>query len=213
MNTSETYNTENTIFISYYSIDGNYPSLKEKLEKSLNKFNLKYSIEKINKFNSWQDGVAYKPRFILTNLLKFRKSVVWLDIDTEIWSFPNLLFKNYDFAIYNWLADNNHHLDGKISYDPNSEKLFCAGGVQKFAYTAPAIELLIRWIEITSSLKEKKNNDPILDLAFNNFKPPLNQLWLPKEYNRMDKHTDHWSSIPENEVIINHDYVGGKHRF
>ena len=209
-------NTDNhisdSIFISYYTNEGNYPALAEKLILSLNKFNLKHEIKLRHPFTSWEEGVSYKPSFILERLIKHRKTVIWLDIDTEIWQYPSLLFEKHDFAIYNWFADNNHHLDERINYNPKSEKLLCAGGVQKYGYTAPAIELLLQWISLTNKLRVKKNNDPILDEAFNSFNPPVKPLWLPKTYNRMDKHTHHWSSIDTSQVVINHDYVGGKHR-
>lgn len=200
------------VFISYYTPDGKYPELAEKLRDSLDRFNLSHDIMSVRSFSSWQEGVAFKPNFILDRLLHHRKPVVWLDIDTEVWKFPTLLFGDHDFAIYNWFADEDHHLRGQIQFDSNSEQLLCAGGVQKYGYTMPAAELLVRWIGETSSLQHKKNNDPVLDLAFNKYRPRVNWLWLPKEYNRMDKHTVHWSEIPENEVVINHDYVGGAHR-
>ncbi|NBT43096.1 MAG: hypothetical protein EBT20_22035, partial [Alphaproteobacteria bacterium] len=61
-----------------------------------------------------------------------------MDIDTEIWQFPELLFGSHDFAIYNWIADNDHHLSGEIEFDINTKKLICSGGVQKYGYTAAA---------------------------------------------------------------------------
>ena len=62
--------------------------------------------------------------------------------------YPHLLFKEHDFAIYNWIADNDHHLFGKIPYDKEAKSLICSGGVQKYGYTAPSIHLLLSWIEI-----------------------------------------------------------------
>ena len=134
------------IFISFYTTDGKYPKLSVKLKKSLEKFNLKYHIVALEKcFNTWEEGTYFKPNFILQSLLKFRKPVVWLDIDTEVWQFPELLFGDHDFAIYNWIADRDHHLFGKIPYDPKTNSLICSGGVQKYSYTAPSIHLLINW--------------------------------------------------------------------
>ena len=100
-------------------------------------------------------------------LLQYRKNLVFLDIDTEIWRMPELLFGEHDFAIYNWFADKNHHLEGKLPYNPNSKKLLCSGGVMKFAYTAPSINLLINWIRLLPQ-NPKMIDDQVLDLAFNN---------------------------------------------
>lgn len=204
--------SSNVVFISFFTDEGNYPALAVKLIESLNRFGLTHDVRKIQPFSSWQEGVAYKPSFILDRLITHRKSIVWLDIDTEIWRYPELLFGDHDFAIYNWLADHHHHLDGKVEYNPNAESLLCAGGVQKYGYSAPAIDLVIRWLSLTNNLVEKKNNDPVLDQAFNNFSPPVKSLWLPKTYNRMDKHTHHWSSIASDSVVINHDYTAGAHK-
>ena len=116
---------EETIFISFYTPDGKYYELAKNLKKSLNKFDLKSNIVKLEgTFKSWVEGTHFKSNYILQSLLKFRTSIVWLDIDTEIWKFPKLLFEDHDFAIYNWLADKDHHLDGKIPYDPKSKSLF-----------------------------------------------------------------------------------------
>ena len=205
---------KDTVFISFFTPDGSYPGLALKLKKSLDKFNLKSHIVKINRsFRTWEEGTNYKPSFIFQSLLKFRTNVVWLDIDTEVWQYPHLLFEDHDFAIYNWIADNDHHLYGKIPYDPKTKSLMCSGGVQKYSYTAPSIHLLLSWIEI---LRETKNNtkgdDPFLDVVFNKGKFNLNTLWLPKTYNRMDKHSIFWSKIKKDSIVINHDYKGGGHR-
>ena len=105
------------VFISFYTAEGKYPELAIKLKRSINKFNLQSHIVKINSnFASWEQGTHFKSRFILQSLLKFRKPVVWMDIDTEILKFPELLFGEHDFAIYNCIADKDHHLSGKIPY-------------------------------------------------------------------------------------------------
>ena len=206
--------SQDVLFISFYTFDGKYPELAKKLTKSLNKFDLKSHILKLqNSFKTWEEGTHFKSKFILQCLLKFRKPVVWMDIDTEIWRYPELLFGDHDFAIYNWLADKNHHLDGKIIFDPKTKLLLCSGGVQKYAYTAPAIHILINWIGKIEEIKNKKvGDDPILDQAFNEGKFDLKTLWLPKTYNRMENHSIHWSKIPVDQIFINHSYTPPKDR-
>lgn len=206
---------EDLIFISFYTPQGNYPELAKKLKKSLDNFELRSHIVKLEStFKSWEDGTHYKSNFILQSLLKFRKSIVWLDIDTQIWKFPKLLFEDHDFAIYNWIADKDHHLEGKIPHNPHSKILKCSGGVQKYGYTAPSIHLLLSWIATIEKRNKKiqQEDDPLLDLAFNNGNFDLKTLWLPKTYNRMDKHSEFWSKISNESVFINHDYKAGNHR-
>lgn len=203
------------IFISFYTPQGNYPNLAKKLKASLEKFELEHEIIQREQFKSWGDGVGFKPRFMLDRLLTYRRPIVWLDIDTEVWKFPELLFGEHDFAIYNWQADKNHHLAGRIPYDPASKTATISGGVQKYGYTAPAIEILVRWISVINSTDHSKGTDPLLDKVLNTFKPPVNPLWLPKTYNRMDNLSRHWREVPVENVVINHDYTsgkGGRHR-
>ena len=206
--------SQDIIFISFYTPDGKYPELAGKLKKSLNKFDLKSHIVRLpSSFKSWEEGTHFKSNFILQSLLKFRIPVVWMDIDTEIWKFPELLFGDHDFAIYNWIADQDHHLEGKIPYDKEAKILLCSGGVQKFSYQASSINLLINWINNLKEIKNKKvGDDPYLDKAFNEGDFNLKTLWLPKTYNRMDKHSLYWSKIEDNSVFINHNYIAGKHR-
>jgi hypothetical protein len=200
------------IFISFFTPNGAYPALAQKLKTSLDRFELRSDVQMRPSFASWEEGCRYKSLFILEKLMQHREPVVWMDIDTEVWQYPQLLFGDHDFAIYNWIADRDHHLEGKILYSRNSSKLLCSGGVHKWAYTAPAIELLLRWIAKFHDMSWKKGDDLLLDAAYNDFHPPVNPLWLPKTYNRMDKHTVHWSRIPSATVVINHDYIGSKHR-
>jgi len=60
-------------------------------------------------------------------------------------------------------------------------------------------------------LESTKADDQELDALYNEH-ADVNPLWLPKTYNRMDKHTSHWRNIPTDTVVINHDYTGGKYR-
>ena len=207
-------NKNQPIFISFYTNNGKYPKKAKVLEKSLKHFNLRYDLVPLNKnFNSWLDTVCYKATFIFDSLLKYRSSVVWLDIDNEIWQFPSLLFNHNDFAIYNWYADKDHHLDGKIDFNPNAKKLLCSGGVQKYGYTAPSIHLLLHWINLLKTKKDirYKGDDQYLDLAFNSGNYDLKTLWLPKTYMRMDKHSIYWTKIPNSQVVINNDYSPSNH--
>ena len=200
------------IFISYFTPNGKYPALAAKLQASLDKFGLHGDVQQRAPFASWAEGCRYKSGFILEKLRHYREPVVWMDVDTEVWQYPQLLFGDHDFAIYNWTADRDHHLDGMIPYNPQSRMLVCSGGVQKWGHTPEAIDLLEKWIAQFDREPWAQGDDPLLDVAYNECNPRVNPLWLPKTYNRMDKHTPHWSRIPAADVVINHDYVGGGHR-
>jgi hypothetical protein len=200
------------IFISFFTPDGAYPDLAGKLVASLDRLRLRSDVQMRPRFADWVDGVRFKPRFILDRLLEHRQPVVWLDVDTEVRRHPQLLFGKQDFAIYNWLADKGHHLDGEIPFDRRSTRLMCSGGVQKWGYTAPAIELLLRWNRRVDERTDREWDDPLLDEVFNQHRPPVDTLWLPKTYNRMDGLSEHWSAVPPEQIVINHDYRRGGHR-
>jgi len=195
---------DSPVFVSFFTPNGKYPELAEKLKASLDKFELNCDVMELPQFPSWQEAVAYKPQFILEMFQLHARPVVWMDIDTEVWRFPELLFGPHDFAVYNWSVDTNHHLEGQLDRD----KLLCSSGVVKFGWSENAYNLLRRWSEEMQT--SDSADDPVLDRLYNEG-ADVNPLWLPKTYNRMDKHTHHWSSIPAEEVVINHDYTGGRH--
>jgi hypothetical protein len=195
---------DSPVFVSFFTPNGKYPELAEKLKASLDKFELNCDVMELPQFPSWQTAVAYKPQFILEMFQLHARPVVWMDIDTEVWQFPEMLFGPHDFAVYNWAVDTDHHLDGRVERD----KMLCSSGVVKFGWTEGAYNLLKRWQE--RMVGRESADDPELDWAYNEG-ADVNPLWLPKTYNRMDKHTHHWSSIPASEVVINHDYTGGRH--
>ena len=203
------------LFISFFTPQGNYPNLADKLKSSLVKFDLDHEIAERAEFSSWGEGVSFKPKYILDRLLTHRRPIVWLDVDTEVRKCPDLLFGEHDFAIYNWRADLNHHLAGRIPYDPDTRSVTISGGVQKYGYSAAAIEILVRWISLINASDCTKGTDPLLDKVINTFQPPIKPLWLPKTYNRMDNLSHHWRVVPDHDVVINHDYAsgkGGRHR-
>ena len=192
-----------TVILNRFTQEGSYPECAARLKASCAKFNLRHSVEAVDTRGSWLDTVKQKPMWILTSLLDMREPVLWLDADCEVMKFPDLLYNNgADFAAYNWRADPEN---GKgFPYDPNL--LEVSGGVMLFNYSAPALELLLRWTEAVQNDCSPLGTDPVLQSVFNLYRPPVRCLWLPKSYNR---HSSMW---PEVEPVINHEYSNGGHR-
>jgi len=205
-------NSQEILYISFFTSEGHYPVLAERLRRSLDRLDLRYDIEQRAPFASWAEGCRFKSSFILAKLLQRRGPVVWLDIDTELMQRPVLFDDTHDFAIYNWKADTHHHLDRSDTADPAARELVCSGGVQKWGYTAPAMELLMRWISSFDAHDWSRGDDPLLDRVFNTFLPPVQSLWLPKTYNRMAGLSHHWAEVADAEVVIEHHYTRGGHR-
>jgi hypothetical protein len=205
-------NAARPVFISFHTPNGNYPGLAVQLRRSLERFELAHDIQCVPSFADWSQGCRFKSSFILQMLLKHRRPVVWMDVDTEVVQHPDLLFGPEDFAIYNWLADSNHHLEEAIARGEHGGSLLCSGGVQKWGYTAPALELLLRWIAGFATHEWQRGDDLVLDAVFSQHRPPVRPLWLPKTYNRMAGLSPHWACLPQHQVVIEHHYQGGRHR-
>lgn len=198
------------IAISFYTANGKYPALASRLRKSCERFDLRHKIVEAPQQDCWHRTINLKPGFILQSLLDAREPVLWLDCDCEIRQPPKLLsnvaMTGTDFAVYNWQAHGDY--DGS--------EITNSGGVSYWAYTAPVLDLLIRW-QFACQNNPLAVDDETLDYVWKHFRPPVKPLWLPKEYNWM------WSNGPQDPVIerafgpvpddcvIWHDYVGGKH--
>ena len=171
-------------FISFYTPNGSYPVLARQLETSLKKFNLDYDIELFESFDSWLSGVDNKAKFIKNKLLKYKDTVVWLDIDTEIKRFPELLFGNEQLALFNWFAVDRHVLQQQAGFpfDPNTEQMLNGGAVSKWSHTPKCIELLDLWVDCLQ--RPHETDDQMLDVAWNLFDHKnVNYRWLPESYN------------------------------
>lgn len=172
------------LFTSFYTPNGAYPELAEQLKISLDKHGLRYEIDLLDSFDSWRAGVDNKPKFILEKLLKHKTTIVWLDIDTEVKKYPELLFGPEELALFNWFAVDNHVLQKQTGfpYDPYADQLLNGGAVSKWSYTDECIEILKLWKSKLTLPHE--TDDQMLDVAWREFdKYSITYKWLPKEYN------------------------------
>lgn len=190
------------IAASFFTPNGKYPELGRRLSVSLDRFGLINKILPISDQGSWQKGNAAKPQFIWDMLIEFRRPILWIDVDCELLKLPHLLWGGtHDFACYNWRADPENAND--LPVEP--ENMLSSGGVFYFGYTAPALELLQRWID---GMKAKPGaaDDQVLDGVFKSHRPPVRPLWLPRKYNWMPRF-----GRPPVDCVIRHDCAGGKH--
>ena len=164
---------------------------------SCHKFGLAYDIKVQNKVGSWLDTSNEKIKHILTALINYRQKIVWLDADCEVMRYPDMLFADYDLAVFNWHADT---VQNKFPFNPDLMK--CSGGVVGVDYSAPSMEMMVRWL---SEKSQERPDDQILDDIINENKIPLKILNLPRSYNRMT------SIFDETKPIINHFFTNGNH--
>lgn len=187
--------------ISYFTGESSYVKLADRLKSSCDKFGINHHIEKMQVGGDWMAVCNRKPHFILTCLLTFRSPVVWLDVDCEVLKLPTIFWRDaHDFAIYNWAADpqNTEHFPQYCEHPATSS------GVVMFRYTAPAIELLLRWVDACAE-NPKVIDDQVLDAVWRKSRPPVNVMWLPRTANWL---TGRFGP-PTTDVMIRHDYVGG----
>ena len=196
-------------FISFYTENGNYPQLAKQLENSLIRQNLDYEIEMLSSFDSWLEGVDNKPKYILEKLMQYKEAVVWLDIDTEVIRYPELLFGPEKLALFNWFAVDNHILQKQkgFPYDPYTDQLLNGGAVSKWSYTDECIELLQLWV--TKLTLPHETDDQMLDVAWKEFdKHTITYKWLPKEYNTI------YSMFNDSiDPVILHHFNNKGHRY
>lgn len=205
------------IFVSYYT-GYNYKVCSNRLEPSLRRFNLPYYIKEIKDTGDYQHNISFKPEFVRDCLLRYRQSVCWLDVDTEIIKYPKLLMDkdsdDINFQIYNWYADSDNHITrknkdivSKIIYfirkdsKNNENRLISSSGVFSFNYSKESVDLLDEWIKEMKK-NPSKADDLTLDEVFNKggWINKLKYRWLHKSYNRMVWYPD-WLNV---QPVINH---------
>lgn len=187
------------LILSHYTETGNYPALAAQLRESCEKWGLRYAIEPVPDRGSWLKNVQHKPNWIIDALIAMRESILWLDADSVVRAPPSMLFGTpVDFACFNWNADPDVRLGAP-------SLLRATGATLYFAYSAPALELLLRWARRVHEQPYPIGTDPSLDDAYNLDRPPLRTLWLPKSYCRFDKQ---WSDVPP---VIDHIYREREH--
>lgn len=151
------------------------------------------------------EGVS-KPDFILDALERFRRPVLYVDVDCVLRAYPvlveRLLAGGADVALYNWLADAETEAfmpveiecGGRVSRGryfayshrmdlQSREHLICSGCTQLYADSAPARALLEAWRQVIAA-RPGCSDDACLNLAYNNLAGSVGAAWLPKAYAR-----------------------------
>lgn len=160
------------------------------------------------------DDLSYtRPSFIRFLLQKYHKPLLYLDPDCLMAEAPSRIFslveESVDFAIYNWLADEQndgylpvniqvregwsavaysdryyHYSHGVDIHDPS--QLMCSSAVQFWNDSDNARELLIAWQRLIER-NPRCAGEHALDFVFNyrgDALPGLKTAWLDKGYVR-----------------------------
>eukprot|EP00316_Scyphosphaera_apsteinii_P021221 CAMPEP_0119317520 /NCGR_PEP_ID=MMETSP1333-20130426/43369_1 /TAXON_ID=418940 /ORGANISM="Scyphosphaera apsteinii, Strain RCC1455" /LENGTH=364 /DNA_ID=CAMNT_0007323467 /DNA_START=149 /DNA_END=1243 /DNA_ORIENTATION=+ len=142
--------------------------------------------------------IASKPLFVLRVLQKWRMPIVWLDIDLEFFSYPDLFEagawgESRDVLIWNWQANVSNLL---------GRRLKMASGVFFINATERAEALLVAWAEAMAFANNSAApDDQTMDELVNKggWIDRLVFGWLPARYLRMSAR--HPAIVP----VIEHD--------
>jgi len=194
-----------------------YFAFARRLKNSCEKFSLPfaiYTVPEIHKSinsNGTQDSSYTKANFILFNIDRFPgKGILYTDVDMVFVDQPfrisEVIDAGFDFAIYNWLNDEQNEAympilrdesDGKHVFSEfyhyshhinlfDPQQLICSGGVQFYRNSSSAVNLLNNWQHAVEE-NPRSADDECLDFTFNNLdsdeKPKT--VWLDKSYIRL----------------------------
>jgi hypothetical protein len=148
------------IFVSFFT--SKYTEEAHRLIASLSKQNLKFEVDAIKDYGSWQQNTQYKAKFLLKKQEKHGK-VCWLDADCEVKKYPELLLNiNEDVAFHRFRG--SELLSGTLFFNDSD-----------------AANLLIReWIKVNQENPDKwdqKNLDEAIKRS-----PFVTIKELPPEY-------------------------------
>lgn len=160
-----------------------YNQLAERLEKNLKDLQLECHIEEHSEFDNedmYQVGINHKPFFILNMIRKFKRPVVYIDIDMIIHEKPLLFDTDYfDFMAFNWNADPRVGTEIDFgTFETNGEVFY-------FNNTVASVSLLLMWCWYSRKFP-KKADDRILSTVFHKYnfleQYKIKCYWLPMEY-------------------------------
>jgi len=136
------------IVVAYYSKNTVYEQEVKRLITSLRKFEIPYHITPVNAFNSWYEGVQYKPRFLKDMLQQFNPhSIVYVDADAEFLQYPNL------FHILDARPEVNvaaHILDHAKRGHPNRKEELLSGTLY-FKNNNTVYTIIDEWIKMCTN--------------------------------------------------------------
>ena len=127
---------KNPLIISFYTPDWEYPDHASRLKKECEELNLENHIIEIPSFKDYPKNCNIKPKFILDCFLKFKRSVLWIDVDNSIIKLPEEMI-------------NNDHYDIIGVSKQNIELIYV--NCLYFNYTEVSKNFLKQWIEVSEN--------------------------------------------------------------
>jgi len=174
-----------TIITSFYTPDWQYPEFARQLTHDCEKLGLEYHIVEKQSNNDYAKNCNIKPFFIKESLEKFKKPILWMDVDGSIVSKPELILNNtileYDVAANRALNDASKIHVGSIWLN----------------YTKSTMSFIDDWCE---SVVNGGIDDGQFNSTFRKHEDNIKFYELPPNYFVILKNLD--SKPPENSCIV-----------
>ena len=159
--------TKKYVVVSYYTINTPYEYEAANLRNSLEKLKVPYDIVGVPNLGDWQSNTRFKARFMQDMLKKHKgKSIVWVDSDAVIHSYPDL-FDSYscDVAVrwqdFRWRK--NECLSGTIYLANNSQTLeLCKRWEGNNVSEGPGAKTFEQW-NLGKAIEDMRNEGKIKD--------------------------------------------------
>jgi hypothetical protein len=163
------------IYVGYYTNDTLYTNEFKRLEKQLKKYKLEYDFTQIESLGSWQKNTQFKPVFLMGMFKKYKRPMVYLDVDSDIKQYPIIFdyLDNYDFGV--------HYIDWEKYKKANKTGFQLDSAVLYFANNAKTAELLTKW-QATCEMYPKIFDQKCLEIYLKDAHPKYKIYYLPAFY-------------------------------
>lgn len=147
------------IIVSYYT--ANYTKERDIFVKSIreNAPDFEFQIDKMRSRGRWIDNVYHRPIFILEMINKYKRDVIWVDIDAEFIKSPELFIDfKYDFGAYfHFWPERRPEVPGGFKE--------VMGGTLYFKNSPESKKLLNMWINLNEVLPKQPRSQLVLQRA------------------------------------------------
>lgn len=109
------------IFVNYYTIDTPYESEAMVLRESLAALGLRYDLQGVPRFESWQKATQHKADFIRSMMVKHSgERIVWIDADSIVLRRPDLLIGTIAGDVAAVIFPGDELLSGVVAFEPSA---------------------------------------------------------------------------------------------
>lgn len=171
------------LIVSYYAGDDYYYKAAEQLKKDCEGLGLDYEIVEapLKKPFSWIEGCRYKIKFINETLEKFKRPVLWVDVDCRLLALPAVL-KNCQADMAFFLRAFRYFRD----YDPLVISRTIDPSLVYYGYTPKGRGFAKLMKTLESEHSGVATDDYFLQEAWIKFDQPLSVLLLPPDMRALE---------------------------